>query len=283
MKKQIGFYILFMASLVMMLVYHGCSDLETDLVAPESPGVHGAGWLSRSSANFHGTYIANHKWDLSACKTCHANDYTGGATGVSCYKCHQQGPEECTVCHGGNGHANPPKALNGDTAISSLGVGVHVSHLDATISRYGATVRCDNGCHTPVIAFSDSSHIGPNPDGIADINFGALAKEQLHIHVPNPQWNRSTGTCSDVYCHGAFDGGNINFTPTWTNPSSVVCGSCHGDSQTGNPRPLPWSGYTHNPQYTINDCVMCHFAVVDSSGNIIAPEKHINGIINFGQ
>ena len=283
MKKQIGLYILFIASLAMMLVYHGCSEIENDLVAPENPGVHGAGWLSRSSANFHGTYIANHKWDLSSCKTCHANDYTGGATGVSCYKCHHQGPEACNVCHGSDGHANPPKALNGDTAISSLGVGVHVAHLDSTISRYGATVSCTNGCHTPVSAFSDSSHIGPNPDGIADINFGALARTQLHIHVPNPQWNRNTRTCSDVYCHGAFDGGNINFTPTWTDPGSVVCGSCHGDPQTGNPTPKPWSGNMHNPNYTIHDCVMCHFAVVDSSGNIIDPSKHINGTINFGR
>ena len=79
MKKQIGLYILFMASLAMMLVYHGCSELENDLVAPESPGVHGAGWLNSSSANFHGKYIASQKWDLSSCKTCHANDYTGGS------------------------------------------------------------------------------------------------------------------------------------------------------------------------------------------------------------
>jgi len=273
MKKQIGLYILFIASLAMMLVYHGCSEIENDLVAPESPGVHGAGWLSRSSANFHGTYIANHKWDISACKTCHAKDYTGGATGVSCYKCHHQGPEECTVCHGGNGHANPPKGLQGETSNTSIHVGAHMKHLNDS-NRISAFVECTE-CHTKVNSFSDTNHIGPNPDGIADINFGPLANNYLGGGVyPNPQWNRSTATCSGTYCHGYFKGGDTTNTVTWTQPGSVTCGTCHGIPPT----------FGHLPSYTLERCGECHIATMTQGQTTIThPEKHVNGVINFEQ
>ncbi|CAF3693620.1 unnamed protein product [Rotaria sp. Silwood1] len=57
----------------------------------------------------------------------------------------------------------------------------------------------------------DPSHIGSNPDGIAEINFGELAHDTLGGGiVPNPTWDRSTATCSNVYCHGTFKGGNTS-------------------------------------------------------------------------
>jgi predicted CxxxxCH...CXXCH cytochrome family protein len=278
MKKQISFYILFIVSLALMLVYQGCSEIEDGLVTNEAPGVHGAGWTSPSSPNFHGTYIISQKWNLSTCKTCHGNDYSGGNTGLSCYKCHHDagGPEACTTCHGGDGHANPPKGLRGETDPASIHVGAHFKHLNDT-NRISAVVECEE-CHTPVNNFSDTNHIGPNPDGMAEIHFGPLANKYLGgtIHA-NPQWNRNNATCSGVYCHGSFKGGNSSNTVTWTQPGSVVCGSCHGNPQTGNPNP----NLNHDPNNTITDCNQCHFAVIDSTGHIIAPEKHVNGVINF--
>ena len=283
MKKQISFYILFIVSLALMLVYAGCSQIEDNLVKPEAPGVHGAGWINPSSPNFHGTYISNIlKWNMSTCKTCHGNDYSGGNSGLSCYKCHQDagGPEACTTCHGGDGHINPPKGLHGETDPASIHVGAHFKHLNDS-TRISAFVECEE-CHTPVNNFSDTNHIGPNPDGIADMHFGDLANNYLGGGIyPNPQINLTTGTCSGTYCHGSFKGGNVNNTVTWTQPGSARCGTCHGNPQTGNPNPVIAPGTNHDPANTIHDCANCHATVINSQGVLLKPEKHINGQIDF--
>jgi predicted CxxxxCH...CXXCH cytochrome family protein len=277
MKKIISFYLSFVLALMLALIYHGCSEIEDNLITTKTPGIHGAGWLNRASVNFHGKSIASNNWSFSNCKTCHGVNYRGGNTGVSCYKCHNQGPEYCNVCHGNEQHFYPPQALNNDTLATSLGVGAHVKHLDSNITRIAAVVACTE-CHKEVTSFADSNHIGSNPDRIAEINFGPLARKVTEGVVPNPQWNRSTGTCSSVYCHGTLEAGNLNNTPSWTSPGSAVCGSCHGNPQTGNPNPT-----NHSPNNTINDCYNCHFAVINAQGQIITPEKHVNGVVNFGQ
>ncbi len=274
MKKQISFYILFITSLAMMLAYHGCSELEDNLVKPETAGAHGVGWVTPSSNNFHGHYIAANKWNLDGCKTCHGADYRGGNTGLACYDCHTRGPEGCRTCHGGQGHSYPPEGLNGDTSATSIHVGAHVRHLGAP--QFSDTVECTE-CHREVSSFSDTNHIGPNPDGIADITFGPLANKywgQPPDPQPNPQWNRNTASCSGTYCHGSFRGGNINNVVTWTEPGSVFCGSCHNLPPTVN----------HDPGWTITVCGQCHSATMtEGDPEIKHPEKHVNGVINFAQ
>ena len=259
-----------------MIIYHGCSELKDDLVMSPELGIHPAGWLTESSDHFHGKIIAYNKWSFENCKMCHGSNYRGGNSGKDCYKCHIRGPEACNLCHGGPTTIYPPKALNGDTAISFIGVGVHNMHLtmDSTI-RYAAKVEC-NECHIQITSFSDSNHIGNNPDGIAEIVFGTLAKTQTTV-IPNPTWNRTTKTCSEVYCHGDFKNGNMNTAPIWTDPNSVVCGSCHGNPNNGNPRPKG----THPTGYNINDCYTCHGSVINQSGQIINKTLHVNGVINF--
>jgi predicted CxxxxCH...CXXCH cytochrome family protein len=273
MKKQISFYILFITSLAMMLAYHGCSELEDNLVKPETAGSHGAGWVTPSSNNFHGHYIAANKWNLNGCKTCHGANYLGGNTQVGCFDCHHDGPEACTTCHGGDGHANPPKGLHGETSDTSIHVGAHFTHLNDT-ARFSAFVQC-NECHTPVNSFSDTNHIGPNPDGIAEINFGPLANTYLGEGVyPDPQWNESTASCSGTYCHGSFKGGNVNNIVTWTQPGGASCGTCHSLPPT----------FRHDPSWIITRCGECHSATMDNGQTEIThPEKHVNGVINYGR
>lgn len=276
MKKILVLYLSFGFIFLFMIMYHGCSELKDDLVMSPALGIHPAGWLNPSTADFHGKYIADSNWSFNQCITCHGSNYRGGNSGASCFKCHTSGPEDCNgVCHGGTNVPYPPKALNGDTAISYLGVGVHNMHLtmDSTI-RYAARVEC-NECHIEVTSFSDSNHIINNPDGIAEVVFGTLAKTQIGT-IPNPIWSRNTETCSGVYCHGDFRNGNINAAPIWTSPNSVVCGSCHGNPNTGNPRP---SGNTH-AGFNINQCYWCHPSVINQNGQIINKALHVNGVIN---
>ncbi len=69
----------------------------------------------------------------------------------------------------------------------------------------------------------------------------------------------------------------MNTSPIWTDPNSVVCGSCHGNPNNGNPRP---SGNIHSG-FFINDCFSCHGSVINQSGQIINKSLHVNGVINF--
>ncbi len=82
-----------------------------------------------------------------------------------------------------------------------------------------------------------------------------LSKTPSDGITPNPVWNRTTATCSGVYCHGDFKNGNYRLlnpppVPVWTNPSSVHCGTCHGDPATGDPIP----GGSHFQGFTIHEC-----------------------------
>lgn len=283
MKKIFLFYGLFILLLTSALVYQGCSKLDTSVTSAPDIDTHPDGWANPSSANFHGAYISKNKlWNLNQCKSCHGADYKGGNTGSNCFGCHtgSTGPENCRLCHGNSDHANPPKGLMGDTSVSFIGVGVHVTHVNSP--KFSASLHCTD-CHK-FNGFSDPDHIGSNPDGIAEITFGELAHDTLGGGiVPNPAWDRTTATCSSVYCHGTFKGGNTTATGKWTDASSVKCGTCHGDPTTGNPTPRINGVITapHFPFMTINTCYICHGSVINAQGIMVDKTKHINGEINY--
>ena len=289
MKKLTVFYLLFFLTIALTLTYVGCSEVENNLTPAPELGVHPSGWAdttsdaSMSSANFHGQYIYdNNAWNLTQCKSCHGGDYKGGTTGSSCLSCHTSsgGPQNCRLCHGGtSGHSNPPKALNGSNSVSTLGVGVHVYHLDST--KYSAPVEC-NECHLSLDGgFNSPNHLGDNPDGIAEITFGTLAKTPTPGITPDPVWDPTTATCSNVYCHGNFEIGNNTATPIWTDSNSVKCGSCHGDPVTGNPNPKPGGLYSHWQGLLITNCYVCHGTVINPQGVIYNKDLHVNGQVNY--
>jgi predicted CxxxxCH...CXXCH cytochrome family protein len=284
MKTIIRFYAAFAIILIAFLSYHGCSEVADNLVLAPTIGAHPAGFTDENSPNFHGKYIfANKLWNLTACVTCHGGDYAGGNTGKSCLTCHTAsgGPENCRLCHGNENHSWPPKALNGDSLTTNATVGAHNTHLDPDSSvRYSARVACSE-CHAPIVGFKDPNHIGASPDGIAEVTFGELARDTIggDTLIPNPTWDRNTGTCSSVYCHGNFKAGNRNAQPVFNDENSVVCGSCHGNPTTGNPNPITTQP-PHSYGWQRNQCYLCHNSMINQSGDIINKSLHINGIIN---
>ncbi len=282
MKKIIMLYGLFLVMIGSLLMYQGCSELDTSATIAPDLDTHPDGWAVPTSNNFHGSYIASHKWNLSQCKTCHGGDYSGGSSGTSCLGCHtnNNGPENCRTCHGNSDHSNPPRALNGDTSTTSVGVGMHMFHR---FPLYSASVACEE-CHRDINGFDDPNHIGTDPDGIAEITFGPLAFDTINGPIrPNPTWDRNTATCSNAYCHGTFKEGNVNAVGIWTNQGSVVCGTCHGDPNTGNPTPRTNGVFTppHYSFMTINSCYVCHGNVINSQGQFVDKDLHVNGEIDF--
>ena len=250
--------------------------------------VHQDGIVNPGSPNFHGKYIAaNLGWDMRACGSCHAANYSGGTAAPSCLTCHtgSNGPEACNTCHGSFSDPTkiaPPRALNGSTQTTYAGVGAHVQHLYQ--NNLGDVIRCST-CHTVPSSVYANGHLGT--DGKAEINFGRLSVQG----GANPTYNFTNNTCANTYCHGNFSfsrdladskyqfvytaatmtGNNASVIWNKVDGSQAQCGSCHGLPPTG-----------HAP-FSLNQCANCHYGVVDASGNIIDKTKHINGVANvFG-
>ena len=245
---------------------------------------HSDGWLNISTEEFHGNFIRNNGWSLQSCQDCHGSDYTGENTMVSCRTCHtgSTGPEACNTCHGNfsmelplNNWA-PPEDLEKHTATTFRGVGAHQVHLAASTLTSTYALDCTI-CHRALTGFDDPNHIDANPD--IEIEFNEIATDSGHVA---PNWNRTTTTCSDVYCHGNFKfprtnseneadsvivGNNPDLDWTQVGTGQADCGTCHG---------LPPTGHA---AVTIK-CVFCHSSVVDENNNIIDKSKHINGRID---
>lgn len=268
--------------------FHGGLASPTCANCHSTIDVHKDGITNPSSPDFHGNYIAeNLSWDMRVCGTCHASDYSGGIDATSCLNCHtsNNGPEACNTCHGDFNDPNkiaPPRALNGSTSTTYAGVGAHTSHLYE--NSLGNTIRCST-CHKyPQSVYADG-HLGT--DGKAEITFGRLSIQG----GVNPSYDYSSNNCSNTYCHGNFsfskDSAKVeyqfvytaqnmegnNATVKWNkvDGTQAQCGSCHG---------LPPSGHMN---FALTECYNCHYGVIDKTGKIIDPTKHINGVKNvFG-
>lgn len=168
---------------------------------------------------------------------------------------------DCSHCHGQNGDPLPPPAVDGTTSTQSIGVGAHQAHVRGT--GMARPVPCSE-CHiVPTIA-DGVEHPGP-PGQPAPVVFGLVASHDS----ASPSWDRATGTCSDVFCHGStLRGAEARSPPVWTrvDGSQRLCTACHGFPPPPN-----------HPQRT--DCEACHYMVVSANGVIENPLLHIDGAL----
>lgn len=212
------------------------------------------------------------------CGTCHGNPPEGiHPPRTDCQSCHSQvmsGPAEfafpalhvdgelqldtmtCTSCHGSGSNPAPPVDLFGNSATSEMGVGAHRSHLGS--SDWHVEVECDD-CHWVPETIDDYGHIDGHHQ--AELDWSSRATESGET---TPSFDRATGRCSDIYCHGATLTGAYgpSTSPRWNafGSTSVPCDTCHV--------------YTDE----IN-CSQCHYDVVNDSGEIITEGLHIDGTV----
>ncbi|HEY0464010.1 MAG TPA: CxxxxCH/CxxCH domain-containing protein [Polyangiaceae bacterium] len=167
----------------------------------------------------------------------------------------------CANCHGDANRpgdylrrAAPPKDLMQQTIVGYPGVGAHDNHLNASATH--AAVAC-NECHVIPTAVDSPGHADDGPPG--DVTFGSLAK----TGDLKPVYDPATRTCQSSYCHGEA-------WSVWTEPrnSSEACGTCHG---------LPPKA----PHPQSDRCSVCHAAVIDADRHFIAPERHVDGIVDY--
>ena len=277
MNKR-GSNLLFTIILIVMSAsfFSGCAEENT-------PSPHPDDWADPQSNNFHGLKISAGNWNLESCTACHGDDLTGTeeVTGCQTSSCHtsEGGIYACDNCHAAQSSAYFYN-LDDDTASSILTVGAHNNHIFEGANR--TAIACSE-CHLIPTDYSDVSHLDSSQ--FAEVAFGPLATDGGGL---TPTGDRSSGTCSNVYCHGNFafhasdsdypnyyiaDDSLIigsNLTLIWNSSDDVTCGNCHG---------VPPVGHMN-----LTNCSSCHSAVVESDNATIKDKtKHINGQRNvFG-
>jgi len=227
----------------------------------------------------HGAPPATHA--QSDCAVCHSQTVgAGGALAAA----HLDGAIEtgdgsgaCTGCHGGPASPAPPRGLHGETLPSAIGVGAHAAHLSPGGLR--GPITCQE-CHVVPATVGAAGHIDSAlPAEVFPPGAGTLARADNAM----PVWDRTTKTCTGVYCHGggeklAADPSPGQRAPVWTSTvDQAYCGACHGLP--------PVDGHVwHQPPLTIADCGGCH-PDVDPFGNIIITNggltsAHMDGVVD---
>lgn len=170
------------------------------------------------------------------------------------------GENRCTTCHGDatrEGDAllrsAPPRDLLGASHTSYPGVGAHSIHLQSSATH--AAFACSE-CHVVPDQVDSPGHADDGRP--AELVFGELAQRGGH----NPSYDPEARTCQDSYCHGQ------RADAVWSLPrsSDQACGSCHG---------LPPAA----PHPRSERCYACHAEVIDEHRRFVAPELHVNGVV----
>jgi predicted CxxxxCH...CXXCH cytochrome family protein len=203
----------------------------------------------------------NHRFALTAAllavglAACSARKVDSGSTASA--------STACTHCHGGgdNQTGAPPVDTSGRSDTTLRSVGAHTAHV---VSGPVAGAFDCSECH--VKPTSPSTHAQP---GGSKLRWGAMA---TNGGATTPSFDGTR--CSNVYCHGAFDGGNRSNAPVWTSVGSggAACGTCHGI-----PPPFP-----HVVVSDLTKCAACHPETMDATGAIIPATKggkHVDGTV----
>lgn len=206
-----------------------------------------------------------HKQDCLACHS-HAN----GFSAASCNTCHGQ-PPMASYVGGPDGKASQSYTL--DESMTP-----HAIHASTSGYSYGC-----NNCHYNGTLAGSHNTSTPTFSSVFLETAGSVGAVAGHTNVP-ADYNTTTKTCDNVYCHsnGAPRNGTITWktsTPSWENGKDKIqgsaseCTSCHENGATLNTN----AHYKHVTSVGIK-CSVCHSATVNAAGAIIDRTKHANGV-----
>lgn len=235
----------------------------------------------------HGLPPASHDRAQTHCVRCHnrtvdtGNNLVPGGLHLNGRVDVGDGSGTCYACHGSPASIAPPNDIGGNREVSALGVGVHQSHLQAT-HRLRGPIACGD-CHIVPSSMMSPGHIDPVlPASVfpRSTTFVSIAQADGAM----PAWDRQSGRCSRVYCHGggtamsADTATGLLQSPMWTQPGQAYCGSCHG---------IPPRDAAHAPTLRLSDCAGCHPATMDATGTLLVTgfpgaqtSAHINGVVD---
>jgi predicted CxxxxCH...CXXCH cytochrome family protein len=169
---------------------------------------------------------------------------------------------DCATCHG-----NPPAT------------GAHLAHVEG--GAFGKKFDCLH-CHKNVREVDEPDHIlradGTPVSPPAQVRFddpaSLAAKTEPGVpRAAQPTFDRATGTCSNIYCHGGTLKGptpGVIASIPWNARGVAGCGTCHG---------IPPAGHLVSITSSLQ-CVQCHGGGIDAQGNV-SPTRHIDGTLDL--
>lgn len=223
------------------------ADADTDSDT-DADSYHPDGW---SSPSVHGMAAKCAEQD---CVACHGEDLSGGSAGVACDMCHASDwKTDCTFCHGGGENSTGAPPVDIDNSSTGLSFAEHTAHV--TESNHAAW-DCTQ-CHAKPSSVLSSGHVlvGDTTSCVAEVRFNRGL---------SPDGAYSTGTCSDLYCHG----NGARTLGTVRTGARLDCDSCHPSSRL--------SG-GHGRHLGFADCGDCHRDTASSDTVISTPANHVNG------
>jgi len=210
---------------------------------------------------------------MQACSKCHAatvddqgaliakGGHVNGTVDVAL-------PTACDACHGKNGIGAPPPDVNGNSDPTLPSVGAHAAHIYGKAFS-GGGMAC-TACHVLPTTVDAPGHLAGALDSVQFPDGQAAWKGSV------PTYDKSTQTCSNVYCHGAALEGGDKKAPVWTQPL-VACTSCHAavpSGLVGHPAVDTAAGPA--------TCAKCHAKTIKPDGSLdLQGGYHINGVVNL--
>ncbi len=208
-----------------------------------------------------------------------------------CTGCHSHGkgfaPSGCAGCHSG-----PPSdaatgmahqihwdyALYGTEPSSLSDVG---NYSTGTYYRFGC-----GKCHYDDLHTSNAQAgtlVDPHVVGVPlddntvnpKLGLGALYSYGAPAGTENPisdYFQYSYGTCSDVYCHGEFPGGNNANNPLFDASAVQNCASCHIPDGGSHTTHVATRGYA---------CQYCHESTANAVPSVINKAIHVDGTVHW--
>ena len=260
-EKLMKYSILFFTLILSSVLFISCSELKDDISSPPEINIHGDGVYDISSANFHGRSVINSTNKFQDCQQCHASDYSGGITEVSCYS---------SGCH-----VSPSINVHEEGILDQQSSAFHGkfiadnANMPACASCHGESYQ--GGTVSPSCANCHAS-IPVHVDGI--VNTGSPNFHGNYI-AANLTWDmRACGSCHSADYSGGIASPSCLGCHTQVN-GPEACNTCHGDfndpSKIAPPRALNGSTVTtyagvgaHSAHLYENDlgnnvrCSTCH-------------------------
>ncbi len=203
----------------------------------------------------------------SDCISCHK--HSTGFSASSCTSCHGQ-PPVTNYVGGPNGKSSQNYTLD-ETQTP------HAIHADAAYYNFA----CKNCHYDGTKAGYHNTGTGSFTDVFIDPT-GSVGQQIGFTNVPG-DYNPTTKTCSNVYCHsnGNPRGGAIAFktTPGWEFGRNKIvnrageCTSCHEYGST-----LVTNAHQAHVTSVGLKCNVCHNATAAANGGIANRTKHANGV-----
>jgi predicted CxxxxCH...CXXCH cytochrome family protein len=228
----------------------GCEQLRDRQLAMRDSLLHEPGIQDPESSEFHGALLRSTGYDFALCAKCHGERFQGGASQVSCVKCHEQGPTECSTCHRepdlehrahaafdcGRCHEVPERW----DAIGHLDPPPAEVHFDEGGAFDANEKRCsDIACHgvaTPTWRAGEGQADCGTCHGIPPPSHASARCESCHpisTHLDGVvQLGRSEEGCRG--CHGEPDapapgdrGHRVHLMPELHLSGPIACSDCH--------------------------------------------------------